>query len=197
MQVSWIVHNPKTKHIHPAWLRGPWGAAPGSLGLFNNYLGVHSPAIPYTLSYVSMRYLVMWDLLTRQSCVIITSTHTPPVQPKYQTFLYFSTQVIFTQPRTSELLRHILNISLKSCVYLKWCYFPKNTTMRLVFWENMHSCEFLISSRNFLTPMMPLSGLSRVINHPGLPGTEEVPGARAFQCWNWESRGQTGTSGSP
>lgn len=36
-----------------------------------------------------------------------------------------------------------------------------------------------------------------LINHPGLPGTERIPGTKDFQLQNWKSSGQTGMSLSP
>lgn len=36
-----------------------------------------------------------------------------------------------------------------------------------------------------------------LINHPGLPGTEKIPGTQDFQLQNWKSSGQTGMSLSP
>lgn len=101
--VEWFIIQRQITPILPDW------NDPGGLPLkvldFSITTYAFTPAVPYALflfflvCYVSMPYLDMWDLSTIQTHTIIASSHTSPAQPKYQTFLCFSTQVIFTQQR--------------------------------------------------------------------------------------------------
>ena len=80
------------------------------------------PVLPYILSllmsHVSMPYLVTSDFPTIQTFVVIAFTYTLSAEPRYQIFSYFATQAIFTQQRTSEILKQMVNVSMISCVYL-------------------------------------------------------------------------------
>lgn len=152
------------------------------------------PAIPHTSSllkpYVSMPYLVMWDLSTIQTLLhswhslrLFQSNLRIKLSHTFSIKYFLHSKEIQNFKAYPGCFFDTLLVSLK----LKWYFFPKYHKIDIL----RNSYVFVIQTRTLPGPVTPLLDPSRVISHPDLSRNGDIPGTQAFQFWNTESCEQT------